>query len=139
MPLPVERQMTGSAPGQHRARVHVDARRDHERGVETDAELPDDLEPGVLVLGRLGVGFEELERTRAGDGAEVLDDLVAGHPDAVVFDGDGARVVVELDGDAGFARPAPVRRSGSGPRKRALSSASDALEMSSRRKTSLCV
>ena len=43
--------------------------------------------------------LDELPRPRLGDGADVVDDLLARHADAVVADGDGPRVRVRLDVD----------------------------------------
>ena len=57
-------------------------------GVEADAELADQLR----VLGAVGgQRLEELARARLGDRADVLDDLLARHADAVVGHGDRAR------------------------------------------------
>jgi hypothetical protein len=73
---------------------------DHEGGVEADAELADEF-------GRDGVLFEflplaeELLGAGAGDGADVLDDLVAAHADAGVVDGDGPGRFVGFDADVG--------------------------------------
>ena len=66
----------------------------HEAGVETDAELADDVDVVALLLGVVG-----LERLGIGvrDGAEVLVELVLRHADAVVGDGDGASALVEAD------------------------------------------
>ncbi len=72
---------------------------DHEHGVEAHAELPDDLgEIHFLVPG----GFDEFARTRLGDGTQVFHDLVAGHADARVLDGQGAGFFVGVDADSQF-------------------------------------
>ncbi len=62
----------------------------HEGGVEAHAELADDVGgvlPAVLLLGQL---LLELEGAAAGDGAQVLLQLLLRHADAVVGDGQGA-------------------------------------------------
>ena len=102
-------------------------------GIEADAELADQLRVLLLVAGQ---ALEELGGAGLGDGAEVRDRLLAGHADAVVADGEGA---------GGWRRhrsrwPAPghpARSAGSAmAAKRSRSLASEALEMSSRRKIS---
>src|SRR5690606_28888149 len=75
---------------------------DDERGIEPDAELADELRVLLLVAGE---PREELGRPRAGDGAEVLDRLRPAHADAVVDDGDRARVLVRLDPDRELGAP----------------------------------
>ena len=67
----------------------------HDEGrVEADAELADELRVLRLVAGELR---HELARPGLGDGPDVVDDLLPGHADAVVRDGDGARVGVHVD------------------------------------------
>ena len=66
-------------PGQH-----VDPLGHHEGRVEADAELADQLGASVA-LARLDP-LHEGAGSRAGDGAEILDQLVAAHADAVVVD-----------------------------------------------------
>jgi len=78
------------------AGFHRDAVGDDEAGVEADAELADQRRILLLVAGEfreefLGAGF--------GDGAEMLDRLVARHADAVVADRDRALFLVEADLD----------------------------------------
>jgi hypothetical protein len=73
---------------------------DDERGIETDAELADQV--GILGL-VAGQRREEFAGAGFGDGAEVLDRLVASQADAVVGDGDGARRLVEGDADLQIA------------------------------------
>src|SRR5699024_11503324 len=82
-------------PAQHRDLVG-----NHEGRVETDAELADQIGIG---LGVATHRFQKAARAGAGDGADVGHDLVAGHADAVVADGDGARVFVPVDVDVEFA------------------------------------
>ena len=67
---------------------------DHERGVETDAELTDDVDilDGVVLL-------LELERSALRDDAEVVFQLVAGHADAVVLDGQCAGLLIRRKTD----------------------------------------
>ncbi len=82
------------APG---ARHHAHLGRHHERGIEADAELADDVDVLALLLGVVG-----LEGLAVGmrDGAQVLVQLVFRHADAVVRHGDGAGVLVEGHVDA---------------------------------------
>ena len=79
---------------------HLDPVRDHEGGIEADAELAD--EPGA-VLG-LGEAAHEGARAGAGDGAEVVDQLLAVHADAGI--GNRQRA------GAGVRRQADEERSG---------------------------
>ena len=74
----------------------TDLVRHHERGVEPDAELADNVHVIALVLGVL---LLELLRAGVRDGAEVLVELLLGHADAVVRDGNRARVLVEGQAD----------------------------------------
>ena len=76
--------------------------RDHERRVEADAELPDQVRGGGL--GPLAAGGllrlqrgEEFPAAGARDGADVPHHLVASHPDAVVGDGEGSRLPVGVE------------------------------------------
>jgi hypothetical protein len=67
---------------------------DDERGVEADAKLADQL--GILgAIGR--EGFEELAGAGLRDRADVLDDVLARHADAVVRDRDRAGLLVVTD------------------------------------------
>ena len=75
------------AAGNHRDLVGNDEGR-----VETDAELADQV--GILGL-VAGQRREEFAGAGLGDGAQVLDRLVARQADAVVGNGDGARRLVE--------------------------------------------
>ena len=81
--------------------------------------------------------LKELARARLGDGADVVDDFLARHADAVVGDGDRAGSLVVADANLQLrvvlrAAPASAMLS-----KRSLSHASDAFDTSSRRKISL--
>ena len=69
----------------------------HDEGrVESDAELADQ----VRILGAVGSELlEEFARTRLGDGADLLDHLLARHADAVVGHSDGARRRIMRDAD----------------------------------------
>ncbi len=91
---PLARLLAG-APGQH-----GDAVGDDEGGVETDAELTDQVGVLLLVAGELG---EELAGPRLGDGTQVGDHLVAAHADPVVGDGQGLGRLVVGDADRQFA------------------------------------
>ena len=94
-PWPSDSQRTPSVGLAGHAREDRHLVGDHERGVEADAELADQLGP----LRRLGCFklFEERRGAGLGDGAEVLDGALAVHADAVV--GDGQRAGVLVDGD----------------------------------------
>ena len=74
----------------------------HERGVEPDAELSDELGRGrgIFLLRLLQFG-EESARTGMCDGAEVFDELLLRHADAVV--GDRQRAGGFVGGDADLA------------------------------------
>ena len=74
---------------------HLDAVGDHEGGIEADAELADQA---GAVLG-LGEPAHERARARSRDGAELVDQLLAGHADAGVGDGQGAGRLVGRDAD----------------------------------------
>ena len=83
-----------------RTGAHGDFVRHDERRVETDAELADQLAVFRLVRAhglqeRLGAGFR--------DGPEVVDHLVAVHPDAVIGDGQGAVLFIKRDAHAQLA------------------------------------
>ncbi len=95
----------GRGPGA--AGDQLDAVGDHERGVEADAELADQL--GGLLGRRAGVprlphGGEHLGGAGLRDRPDQLDDLVTAHPDAVVADGQGAGLGVGLDLDVQVGR-----------------------------------
>ncbi len=78
------------------ARQHRHLVGDDEGGIEAHAELAD--QAGVLLL-IAGQPREEFARAGLGDGAEVVDHLVAAHADAVVAHGQGARFLVKSDAD----------------------------------------
>ena len=72
---------------------------DHERRIEADAELADQI--GRLLVGVFGgEPVEKGARAGAGDGAERVDQFGARHADAVVDEGDRLGVGVERDLDA---------------------------------------
>ena len=75
---------------------------DHERRVEPDAELPDELGRRVLAL-RVFERGEELFGAALGDRADVAHDLVARHADAAVGNGERALFGVDLDADRQLA------------------------------------
>ena len=70
----------------------------HERGVEAHAELPDQALGGGGVLGLLDL-LQQAGRAGLGDGADQLHEIVPGHADPVVTDGQGAGVLVDLQRD----------------------------------------
>ena len=92
--LPPVRGVRAVGPGDDRHLVG-----DHERAVEANAELADYV-GGVLGVIRAGYLFLEGHGTALGDYAEVALQLGLGHADAVVADGEGARIVVHGDEDA---------------------------------------
>ncbi|GLE50705.1 hypothetical protein ATCCBAA256_02920 [Mycobacterium montefiorense] len=75
----------------------------HERRVEADTELTDQLLRGRLVLG-LPKLLAQLGGARLGQRADQTDDLVARHADAVVADGQRAGVFVHVDLDVEVRR-----------------------------------
>ena len=80
------------------ARLDHDLVGDHEGGIEADAELADQrLRLLAGVLG--GQLVEEGLGAGAGDGAEARGQVLAGHADAVVGDGQRLGFRVERDGD----------------------------------------
>ena len=91
--FPARRVIFTGTAGQQRDLV-----RDHERGVETDAELTDQFFRCRCIL-----GFLELTTYLGGAGlgerADQVDDLVTRHADAVVADREGARRFVDVDLD----------------------------------------
>ncbi len=82
--------LVGRVAGQPRNYRHLV--RDHEGGVEADAELADQLRPLLRLEAR-----QKRARARPGDGAEVLDGQVARHAEAVV--GHRERVFLLVEGD----------------------------------------
>ena len=81
----------------------LDLRRDHESGVEADAELADQLRQRFLVVLLLLKHLQERLGSALRDGADVLDDLLFGHADAVVADGQRFGVFVDAQADLPFA------------------------------------
>ena len=104
-----------TVPGRHPARRlglaglagdQLDLAGDHERRVEADAELADQLRRHLLP----GLhGVEELARAGLRDRADVLHDLRARHPDPVVPDREGALRGVGLELDLERAPTAQLR------------------------------
>ena len=87
---------------------------DHERRIEADAELADQI--GGAFLGLI-VGAQFLEKgagAGAGDRAERLDELLAAHADAIV--GEGQRFFVGVNGDADGEWTAAFDKLGAGER-----------------------
>ena len=80
---------------------------------------------------------QELPGPGLGDGPDVLDDLLAAHADAVVGDGDRPRLVVVADPDLQRALGLGAARTRASSSSRSRSMASEAFEISSRRKISL--
>ena len=70
----------------------------HERRVETDAELADQLRQ-VLLVALFLKHLQEGLGAALGDGADVFDDLLLGHADAVVGDGQGFVRLVDREAD----------------------------------------
>ena len=88
--LPAPGRGLAGPPGIDRHRVG-----DHEGRVEADPELADLVDVGALVVEPL----QEGGGPGAGDGAQVLDQLVAAHAQAVVLDHQGAGRLVGGQGD----------------------------------------
>ena len=103
------------------ARDDLDLTRDHERGIEADPELPDQVQVRGLVAAQL---LDEALGTGARDGAEIVGQIVAVHADAVVDHRERARGPIGHQHDlqlgilaaAGPARS--ERRSAAGRRRR---------------------
>jgi hypothetical protein len=70
---------------------------DDKNRIEADAELADE-ELGIL-LAIAGQALEKLMGARFGNRSQIIDDLLTGHPDAVIADGNGplALAVFDLD------------------------------------------
>ena len=75
---------------------------DHERGIEANAELTDNVDGGVL-LRVLAEAVLELQRAAARDDAEVAVELLLRHADAVIRHRDRARVLIRGDADLEIA------------------------------------
>lgn len=78
--------------------IDFDLAGDHEGGVKTESEVSDDL-----VVGGAFVFFDEFFGAGEGDLVDVFFDLVGGHADAVVGDGEGFFVFIDADDDFGVA------------------------------------
>ena len=88
--------------GARLSRCHLDAVRDHERGIEADAELTD--QAGPLLRFRRRERRAECAGAGAGDGAQVVDQLLPAHADAVIGDQQRAGVLVGHDADLRLGR-----------------------------------
>ena len=82
---------------------HLDLVRDHEHRVETDAELPDQV--GQRRVGRALVLqlLQKVRRAGLGNRAQVFDQLVAVHTDAVVGDRQGPLLPINREPDGQLA------------------------------------
>ena len=69
---------------------------DDKAGIEPDAELANQVGVPGLITGQL---LHELASAGAGDGADVINDFLPIHADAVIGHGDGAGILVETDPD----------------------------------------
>ena len=97
-PLPSDDQRHASL-GPGAAGLDDDLVGDHERRIEADAELADEV--GRLLAGVFGgEPVEERAGAGAGDGAERVDEFGARHADAVVAEGDRVSFGIERDLDA---------------------------------------
>ena len=76
---------------------HANLGCDHERRVEAHTKLADDVDITTLAL---GVFLLEFLATRMGDGAQIALQILRGHADAVIGNGQRARVLVERDSDS---------------------------------------
>ena len=86
--LPLPGGVAAIGPADHR-----DLAGHHEGRVEAHAELADDVDVIGLVL------FLEVEAAAAGNGAQVLFQLLLGHADAVIGEGDGAVFLIQRQVD----------------------------------------
>mmetsp|Transcript_3695 Transcript_3695/g.8574 ORF Transcript_3695/g.8574 Transcript_3695/m.8574 type:complete len:216 (+) Transcript_3695:168-815(+) len=84
--------------GLHRLGDDLDPVGDQIGRVETNAELTNQIDIG----GALAEGLDEVARAGLGDSSEVVDELVAGHADAGVLDGNGSGVGIGPDLDLGL-------------------------------------
>ena len=75
-----------------RAAHNLNALSHHERRVEADAELADDVHGVALALGVLGL---ELLAARMGDGTQVLLKLIGRHTNTIIRNGNGTRIAVK--------------------------------------------
>ena len=91
---PLDRAVARIRPGDH-----IDRVADHERRVEAETEVTDDAVVLRVLVAAL-VFLYELERARQRDLADVTTHLVLGHADAVVRNGECARLLVKRDGYA---------------------------------------
>ena len=82
-----------------------------ERGVETYAELTDQVRIFLLITGQV---FHEIGGAGLGDGAQMRDRIFAAHTDTVVFEGDGFGVFVEAHTDFQFRAAFQQLRLGQG-------------------------
>ena len=73
---------------------------DHKGGVEAHAKLADDVDIGALLLGVLGL---KLLGAGMGDGAQIALELLGGHANAVIRDGNGAGVFIKRDANSQVA------------------------------------
>jgi hypothetical protein len=88
------------------ARRDLDPVRHHEGGVKADAELAD--KAGAVLRLAAGEVLGERAGAGAGDGAQVIDELLPTHADAVVGDQQGAGFLVRHDADLRFRRRGEV-------------------------------
>ena len=95
MPPPSEAHSQPSPPFQER-RLHPHGFCSHERRIEADAELADEVD---IFLGGLGQLLKEMLGSGMGDGAQIGFQFFLGHADAGVGDGQGMVFIVAVDGD----------------------------------------
>ena len=72
----------------------------HKGRVEAHAKLADDVDIGALLLGVLGL---KLLGAGMGDGAQIALELLGGHANAVIRDGNGAGVFIKRDANSQVA------------------------------------
>ena len=72
----------------------------HKGRVEAHAKLADDVDIGALLLGVLGL---KLLGAGMGDGAQIALELLGGHANAVIRDGNGAGVFIKGDANGQVA------------------------------------
>ena len=111
-PLPADRQQKASSDPALRDFTST-VFGHHEGGVEADAKLADQVDLFFLVFLRREL-LDKRGCAGTGDGAEIFNQLVAGHADAVIGDSQRPRFLVDGDLDAEIASLAPSFRARQG-------------------------
>jgi len=77
----------------------IDVVCDHEDGVKSDPELPDEV---AVFFGIAGELIDESPGARLGNRTEVVHEILLVHSDTVVNDGEGVVILVKADDDLGI-------------------------------------